>query len=339
MLQFFVEIKYPKGNNKMFTKRKAPTAENEISELYTFSLGGYEQKVLIEGRNSALPVVITLHGGPGSPIPFSVGCRGLFPEFTDKFIMVYWDQLGCGINNHKIDEHFTVESFTDMTIDLIKEVKKLFPGNTVCLFAMSWGSLLSAKVLEKSGDIADAVVVYGQIVKNLFLNEEVLRALEASGMPRRKLELIKRIDKNNPSPKDLQMISSGIRKYTDGYQNKKGRQAPIGRIVRGLLTSPDYKLKDLKTVILNGYRGNLSLWKEILTIDLSDILKNVRIPYIILQGDTDIVTSTEEIQRLVETAGNPFLKCQVVSNSGHMPGSEGMELVLKMLNSPFQISM
>lgn len=47
--------------------------------------------MLVDGRMENLPIVITLHGGPGTPIPFSVGCRGLFPEFTDRFIMVYWD--------------------------------------------------------------------------------------------------------------------------------------------------------------------------------------------------------------------------------------------------------
>ena len=98
----------------MNKKRKAIIEQNEISELVTFSLGGYEQKVLIEGKNKNLPVVITLHGGPGTPIPFSVGCRGLFPEFTDKFIMVYWDQLGCGKNNYKIDDSFKISSFVTL---------------------------------------------------------------------------------------------------------------------------------------------------------------------------------------------------------------------------------
>ena len=88
--------------------RKAIIEGNKISEIYDWSLGGYNQKVLIEGKDTSLPVVITLHGGPGTPIPFSVGCRGLFPEFTDRFIMVYWDQLGCGINNYVIDESFTI---------------------------------------------------------------------------------------------------------------------------------------------------------------------------------------------------------------------------------------
>ena len=76
-------------------KRKNISTNNEISDLLSLALNGYEQKILIEGKSRTLPVVITLHGGPGTPIPFSVGCRGLFPEFTDNFIMVYWDQLGC----------------------------------------------------------------------------------------------------------------------------------------------------------------------------------------------------------------------------------------------------
>lgn len=65
-----------------------------------------------------------MHGGPGTPIPMSVGCRGLFPEFTDNFIVVYWDQLGCGINNYVIDDAFSIDSFVQMTEDLVEHIKK-----------------------------------------------------------------------------------------------------------------------------------------------------------------------------------------------------------------------
>lgn len=65
-----------------------------MSVIYDWKPGGYTQKVLMEGKEESLPIVITLHGGPGTPIPFSAGCRGLFPEFTNQFIMAYWDPLG-----------------------------------------------------------------------------------------------------------------------------------------------------------------------------------------------------------------------------------------------------
>ena len=116
-------------------KRKDVILNNEISELCVFTLNGYEQKVLIEGKRKDSPIIITLHGGPGTPIPFSVGCRGLFPAFTDIFIMVYWDQLGSGINNYVIDDTFSIDSFVQMTEELVAQIKKKFPNNKVMIFS------------------------------------------------------------------------------------------------------------------------------------------------------------------------------------------------------------
>ena len=102
----------------------------------------------------------------------------------------------------------------------------------------------------------------------------------------------------------------------------------MGPIIKGLLTSPDYHFNDFKAIMINGYQKNFSLWREILQIDLSGILENVQIPYVILQGDTDLVASAST---LVRNSGNPNLQCEIVEDSGHMPGKEGMELVLEKL--------
>lgn len=315
----------------MNKKRKAIIVGNEISELYTFQLGGYEQKVLIEGKSKELPVVVTLHGGPGTPIPFSAGCRGLFPEFTDRFIMVYWDQLGCGINNHKIDESFTIDSFVDMTADLLKEIRQLFPNNKLLLFATSWGSVLSIKVLERHDSRIDGVVTCGQIIKEVFFCEEVFEALRQSGCPQKKLEEIEKMSAESITPGEMQLVSSSIRKYTAGYINKAGRQAPMGKMIMGLLSSPDYSLKDFLAVVINGYRNNITLWKEILKLDLSENLKRVNIPYIMIQGDTDIVASTQIVKRVAESSGNPNLQYYVVKDSGHIPGADMMNKVFSTL--------
>lgn len=312
-------------------KRKQIIKNNAVSSMYTFQLGGFSQKVLAEGKSKDLPVVLTLHGGPGTPVPFSAGCRGMFPEFTDKFIMVYWDQLGCGINNREIDDSFSIDSFVQMTADLLREIKKLFPDNKLYLFATSWGSILSAKIAEQYQDKIDGAVVAGQIVERLFFNEEVLKTLERANIPKKKLEAIRNADTDHITQRDLQLISSCLRRYTDAYQNKKGKQAPMGKMIGGLLTSPDYSFRDFKAVMVNGYRENISLWREILKIDLSGVLKRVKIPYQILQGDTDLVTPTKFVKELVEAAGNPYLKHQVIENTGHLPGMAMMEEVYKQL--------
>lgn len=315
----------------MNKRRRKIIEENEISELFTFTLGGHEQKVLVEGKSKELPVVITLHGGPGTPIPFSVGCRGLFPEFTDKFIMVYWDQLGCGINNYKIDDSFKIETFVTMTIDLLENIKKLFPDNKILIFSTSWGSVLSALVSTKMPEDIDGIVVSGQIVKSLFFNEEVISALKKSKIPGRKLNIIKQSRRENASSKELQTISQCLSKYTDAYNNKNGRKPPMSKIITGLMTSPDYSFKDFTAVMNNGYKGNNSLWKELLQIDLTDTLVSVKVPYFIIQGETDIVASTGTVKGIVDKADNENLSCVVVKDTGHFPGVEMMNTVLDAL--------
>lgn len=311
--------------------KKIIEANNEISELCTFSLGGYPQKVLIEGKSKDNPIVITLHGGPGTPIPFSVGCRGLFPAFTDEFIVVYWDQLGCGINNHVIDDSFSIDTFVQMTEELIEKIKAKLPNNKIMIFSTSWGSILSAKLLEKNPYAVDGVIACGQIIKNVFICNEVIDTLAQTNISMKKLERIKNVTVDNFQGKDLQLISSALRKYTNAYQNRIGEKAPMGTIIKGLLRSPDYKMKDFKAIIVNGYRKNTSLWKEIIRINLTEQLRNVKVPYIILQGDTDIVASTSLVKELVTDSNNAYLDCKVVTNTGHIFSIEMMDTLLTVL--------
>ncbi|MFI3168956.1 MAG: alpha/beta fold hydrolase [Faecalibacterium sp.] len=313
----------------MNKRRKLIIQNNEISKLYTFNLGGFNQKVLIEGKKKEFPIVINLHGGPGSPIPFSVGCRGMFPEFTDELIMVYLDQYGCGINNAKIDDTFCIDTFVKMTEDLVQEIKNIFPNNPIYMFATSWGSILSAKILETPNCNVDGVVVWGQIIKSVFFNEEVYSELQKSEKARKHIDAIKNTDIKNITNSDLKLVSSCIKKYTDGYTNKNGETAPMGDVIKGLLTSPDYKFRDFKAIMVNGYSKNLSLWKEILQVDLEEALKNIQVPYMIIQGDTDIVASTTYVQKTVEHCQNPNLTCTIVKDSGHFPGTDGMNMVLE----------
>jgi len=105
----------------------------------------------------------------------------------------------------------------------------------------------------------------------------------------------------------------------------------MGNIIWGLLTGPDYTFRDFKAVMVNGYRKNNSLWGEICRLDLSGALKAVKIPYLILQGDTDLVTPTKYVKELVDTAGNPCLQYRVVAQTGHLPGEAMMEELLQSL--------
>ncbi len=318
----------------MNKKRKAYIEACEISLVESVKLGGYDQKITIEGKSKDLPIVICLHGGPGSPIPFSVGCRGMFPEFTDKFILVYWDQLGCGINNRPIGDDFTIEHFVKMTIDLIKYLRERFPNNKLFLFAMSWGSILSMRSAVQVPNLLDGVVVCGQVLTSPMLSSEAFDTIRLSNAPKKAKDFaanLQQQNKNNLSLKDMMKLSKIIRKYTDGYNNHNTKPAPTGDIIKGLLTSPDYKFKDFIAVVKNGYSKNQSLLKEMANTDLKSDFAKVSIPYKVFQGDTDIVTSTKEVTNFIDNSGNKNISYTIIKNVGHFPTLDTMKVVLDYL--------
>lgn len=314
----------------MNKQRKAAIAANEISSVEEFNLGGYPQKVLIEGKNRELPVVITLHGGPGTPIPFCVGARGLFPDFTDNCILVSWDQYGCGINNAKLPDDISVHDYVNMTVDLIKEIKKSFPENPVWLFGMSWGSVLSAMAAGQVPGLISGVIAYGQVLHQLMQSENALETLMNSKAPKKTKDEIKAaVESKKTDRKTAMKISKAIRKYTYGYNNPDEPKADVGKIMLGILTSPDYNFRDFKATVMNGYLKNTSLITELSTLDLRETLKSLSVPYHILQGETDIVTDTNSIVSFVRESGNPQLTCTVIPDSAHIPGMNGMQAIFE----------
>ncbi len=317
----------------MNAKRKQYIDSCEISLVESVNLGGYKQKIAIEGKSKELPIVICLHGGPGSPVPFSVGCRGLFPDFTDRFIMVYWDQLGCGINNRKIDNGFTIEHFVKMTVDLIKEIKARFPENKIYLFGMSWGSILALHSALQVPELINGVVTCGQVITAPMLSDSAFDAVEKSAAPEKDKKFVKdlRSRKSNPSLKEMTVLSKIIRKYTDGYNNKASKPAPVGDIIKGLLTSPDYRFKDFVAIVKNGYAKNESLLREMASTDFSERFKEITLPYLIFQGETDIVTDTESVVNLVDGLNNRNLSCVVLPGVGHFPSEAAMNQIFERL--------
>ncbi len=244
--------------------------------------------------------------------------------------MAYWDQLGCGINDYPIDDTFSIDTYTQMTVDLIQAVRHDFPENPIHLFGISWGSVLAANAAARTPDLLNRVVVYGQVIKDLFFNKEVFDTLEKArlrGKEREKLERLKTV--HSIGQEEIKTMAKLISSRTEGYHAKKGGKTPMGRIILGLLTSPDYTIRDFKAVAVNGTRKNQSLLQELIHLDLRDTLAHITVPYLIMQGDTDIVTSTKMIESFVKESGNDHLHFDLVKNSGHMPGGAGMAYVLE----------
>ena len=80
---------------KAFAPGRTPSIRtpNGIASLEKVILGGARQWILIRGEDASNPVLLFLHGGPGTPIMPVAHHFG--HRLEQRFVVVHWDQRGA----------------------------------------------------------------------------------------------------------------------------------------------------------------------------------------------------------------------------------------------------
>jgi proline iminopeptidase len=104
------------------------------------------------------PVIIVLHGGPGSDY------RGLLPLKAladDGYRVAFWDQRGTGLSERVAPEKITFAGYME---DLRQVVEYYAPGKPFVFIGQSWGAMYATAFINDHGD-------YGGRLKGAVLTE------------------------------------------------------------------------------------------------------------------------------------------------------------------------
>jgi pimeloyl-ACP methyl ester carboxylesterase len=145
---------------------------NHIKEEGFIRINGIDQWVTIKGDKTK-PVVLFLHGGPGSPI--SPYADTIYKTWEKDFILVQWDQRGTGKtfgHNRPGDlspeylksNPLTIEQMTTDGIELVNFLVKHLGKQKIILFGTSWGSILGVKIAIKNPELFYAYIGHSQMV-------------------------------------------------------------------------------------------------------------------------------------------------------------------------------
>lgn len=158
-----------------------------IDELRTVELGGLKQWIHVRGNDRKNPILLFLHGGPGSPMmPESWVWQRPWEGF---FTMVQWDQRGAGKTfasaGGKPDPHMTIAQMQGDAEQLIAWLRQRYGQKKIFLMGHSWGSILGVRVAQSKPQWLYAYIGVGQVV-NARENESVgysqtLARAEATG--------------------------------------------------------------------------------------------------------------------------------------------------------------
>lgn len=119
--------------------------------------------------NEADPVVIMLHGGPGSDYRSMLGLRMAVDgqRLEDTHRVVFWDQRGSGLSQRHDADDFDIGIYNQ---DLDWLIEHFSPGRPVVLVGHSWGGMYaSAYISEHPSKVAGAVLIEpGPLTGDLF---------------------------------------------------------------------------------------------------------------------------------------------------------------------------
>jgi pimeloyl-ACP methyl ester carboxylesterase len=134
--------------------------EHAIAELREIELGGFPQAVLLRGVDRRNPVLLYVHGGPGSAqLPVA---RHYSDELERHFVVAHWDQRGAGASCDGVD--WGTVTLEQIVADAIELAEKLGNGQQIVLLGHSWGSLVGALAVQRRPGLFLAYVGTGQLV-------------------------------------------------------------------------------------------------------------------------------------------------------------------------------
>lgn len=134
-------------------------APEGIREEGFVPLGGLEQFVTIRGHDGANPVVLVVHGGPGSPyIPFNPRLGAWERSLT----VVQSDQRAAGRTFVRAglqpDPLLSLDRLAEDGIELAELVRDRLPGRPIVLLGSSTGSATGALMASRRPDLFTAYV-------------------------------------------------------------------------------------------------------------------------------------------------------------------------------------
>lgn len=315
----------------LLTSISSIAQSSSINEENYILIEGIEQWVTIKGDDISKPVILFIHGGPGSTM--SQYDDAMYGAWKKDFILVNWDQRGAGrtygrnvpdnsTEDYWIENPLTVQQMTNDGIALTKYLLQHLNKGKVILVGTSWGSILGTEMALKSPELFYAYVGHSQFVNfsdNLMYaytktyalaknkqDVEAIEILETLGEPPydgaknygQLLRIIKKYERENSKPEPNTWF-----KLNPAYDNETD-------------SKNRYDGDDYSFINFVGHK-KLNIRSMAATIDFNKNGLVFKIPIYYIQGEEDILTATPINKPYFDKITAPAKEYFLLPDAGH----------------------
>jgi pimeloyl-ACP methyl ester carboxylesterase len=314
----------------------AVRAPNGIDEAMFVHIGGINQWITIRGQNRDNPVVLFLHGGPGTPtnlLDFSMA-----PAWTPNFTLVQWDQRGAGKTFGSGGTSATDMAVDRMALDGV-ELTQFLRGHLhkekIILVGHSWGTILGIHMVKARPDLFYAYVGAGQEA-SVQENEAAIytRVLDKARMLG-DTKAIAELEAAGPPPYHVMKAMTTQRIWAQAYEHADAYEA-AGQA--SSLYAPGYSLLDLLHAVqsirftLDTFLGP-AMAGPLMNVNLISLGPDFGIPIFVFEGPDDYITSADLAKAYVDTLNAPQKEFVMLPAGGHFAVFTHPDEFLKEMNS------
>jgi pimeloyl-ACP methyl ester carboxylesterase len=276
-----------------------------------------EQWLLIRGADRRKPVLLYLHGGPGSAM-ISLA-RRFSTRLEEHFVVVHWDQRGAGksCSRRVPPASLNLEQILSDTHELALWLRQRFGQNRIYLLGHSWGSILGVLTVKRHPELFHAYVGLGQVV-DLLRNEEVsLRFVLERALEEGNEEALSELAAIRPPYPDRDSLVTQ-RRWLSHYHGDQLEGNPHAELAKGLLRAPEYTLREKLGFVWCMFDSLDRIWHEIERIDLVELAPRLDVPVYFFTGRHDYNTPFELVEAYFEVLEAPRKEIVWFERSAHM---------------------
>jgi pimeloyl-ACP methyl ester carboxylesterase len=287
-------------------------------------INGIQQWITIRGRNINNPVLLFLHGGPGTPMtPFAhVFQNGWENELT----VVQWDQRNAGKTFLNGDRDL-LQRTTDMAhigqdaLAVIDYLRARLHKDKIAILGHSWGTMLGTPLAAHDPDRLCAYIGTGQVV-NTVENERLgYDHTLAEAKKRNDAEAIRELGAVAPYPEadgSLPMPKMNVlRKWEGryGYMLANSENGIMWPMLKFAFRSPEWSLLDIRFFLADLDAVNARLDGEINKFDARRLGTDFQVPMFFIMGENDWQTPTPLTRAYYEEINAPVKNFTVIGNA------------------------
>ncbi len=310
--------------------KRAFAYRSGVNEQIYVQLDGSEGFINVFGASESNPVIISLHGGPGSPTSF-VDYEWQ-DRLADEYTIVSWDETGCGrsyYRNADVDPDNANLSFDQQLADLDALVDYCcgrFGQDQVIIVGHSFGSMLGSSYVMAHPEKVSAYIGVGQCVNEtdyygeVYSYEDALRIAREQGDDTSEMEAAYEAFMSDLSLEHLMTL----REYTEVYhpQTDTTDTSTMAAVFSPVLGVDDARWYILELEAVAGDPRFMELQapleEAMMNFNLYDI-GQYQVPVLFISGSCDWVCPASMVEEYADANG---LQYAAMEGCGHSPQAQ-----------------